>query len=220
LVKHDELQNYLNSVGVWVAQQSGRAALNWHFALVDDTGINAFAAPGGYVFITRGLFAILQNEAELAGVIGHEIAHVVKKHHLNAMQKDAQRALAGDILVALAEEDDRQALDTLVGAGTKIYARGLDRDDELEADRIGVVLATRAGYQPFSLLDVLTTIDSIGTDNANIAFFAATHPPTGDRIVALDGLMGKQFEPYSYQPLVENRFIEAKKQLLSIYASE
>ncbi|MEM7207148.1 MAG: M48 family metalloprotease [Pseudomonadota bacterium] len=220
LVDNDELQKYLNTVGVWVAQQSKRNNLDWRFALVDDAGVNAFAAPGGYIFVTRGLFSILNSEAELAGVLGHEIAHVVRKHHLDAMQSAAQRQVAGDLLLTLADSDDREAMNALVSAGTKIYARGLDREDEIEADRIGVVYATRAGYHPFSLLDVLTTIDSMAKDSEHLAFFTATHPPTGERINILDQLMGSHFDTYADQPVVRERFVTAREKLLAMYSAE
>ncbi|OYX24853.1 MAG: peptidase, partial [Hydrogenophilales bacterium 32-62-9] len=82
LVRDDKLQRYVNLVGNWVALQSGRKDISWHFGVLDTEDINAFAAPGGYIFVTRGLYQRLNNEAELAGVLAHEIAHVTLKHHL------------------------------------------------------------------------------------------------------------------------------------------
>src|SRR5690606_31708209 len=100
LLDDDGMQRYVNRVGRWVAMQSERPALSWHFAVIDHPNVNAFAAPGGYVFITRGLLFQLRNEAELAGVLGHEIAHVVQKHHLEALKKQARLELAGSVPAA------------------------------------------------------------------------------------------------------------------------
>ena len=87
LVKDEALQKYVNQVGRWVANQSERADLPWKFGVIDSADLNAFAAPGGYVLLTKGLYLKMQSEAQLAGVLGHEIAHVVKKHQLKVLQK-------------------------------------------------------------------------------------------------------------------------------------
>jgi beta-barrel assembly-enhancing protease len=89
LVRDDKLQNYVNLVGNWVALQSGRSDITWRFGVLDTEDINAFAAPGGYIFVTKGLYRRLNNEAELAGVLGHEIAHVTRKHHLKVLKQSS-----------------------------------------------------------------------------------------------------------------------------------
>ena len=90
LVADPALQRYVNSVGRWLAAQTERADLPWQFGVLETPHLNAFAVPGGTIFITRGLLAQMRNEAELAGVLGHEIVHVLRKHHLKAIQKGAQ----------------------------------------------------------------------------------------------------------------------------------
>ena len=90
-------QRYVNQVGQWLAAQTERPDLPWHFGVLDDAEFNAFAAPGGYVFISRGLLQSMRSEAELAGVLAHEIAHVVRKHHLNAIKKAADRSIWAEI---------------------------------------------------------------------------------------------------------------------------
>ena len=87
LVKNDALQQYVNDVGSWIAAQTKRKKLPWRFGVIDSTGVNAFAAPGGQILITAGLYQLLENEAQLAGVLAHEIAHVVDKHHLRLYKK-------------------------------------------------------------------------------------------------------------------------------------
>src|ERR1035437_3013046 len=95
---HDKnMQRYVNRVGRWLASQTERPDLPWHFAVLNNNGINAFAAPGGYIFITSGLMGRMRSEAELAGVLGHEIAHVLRKHHLKAIQKGAWASVAADV---------------------------------------------------------------------------------------------------------------------------
>jgi predicted Zn-dependent protease len=100
LVPDPGLQRYVNHVGRWLAAQSERPDLPWHFGVLDSPNVNAFAVPGGTIFITKGLLDKMRSEAELAGVLGHEIVHVLRKHQLKAIQKGAQSALAGDAMSA------------------------------------------------------------------------------------------------------------------------
>jgi len=199
LVDDDELQRYVNDVGYWVASRSSRKDLPWTFGVIDSEGINAFAAPGGYVVITLGLYKLLENEAQLAGVLAHEISHVVEKHHLEALQKVLKREFWTDLTVATTVDDkkDRRKLGRLVNAGVQLYATGLDRKYEYDADLRGVVLAARSGYDPFALLDVLTTIDSINPDSEELSVMLKTHPPTGDRLIQLADRIDGRLDRYS-----------------------
>ena len=205
LVDDEELQVYVNNVGMWLALQSERPDLPWRFGVIDSENINAFAAPGGYVFITKGLFLTLNNEAELAGVLGHEMAHVVQQHHLNAIVKNSRAELASDIL-SLAAEDNTKSLEMLTGFGTQLYSRGLDREDEYEADRVGVVIAARGGYDPFALLNVLTTLDSINANSGQMALFLKTHPPPAERLSLLDRTMDDKLRKFADQAHNEEQF--------------
>src|SRR5690606_22482768 len=156
----------------------------------DTDSLNAFAAPGGYVFITRGLLLNMRNEAELAGVMAHEISHVLKRHHLNAIQKNAQTGLVADLASMAAGSSKNAGLaDKAIGASTELYARGLDKDDEFEADRMGVVLAARAGYDPYGLPAVLQTLDGMNSQDSGLALMFKTHPAPQKRLELLDGLM-------------------------------
>ncbi|MDZ7751091.1 MAG: M48 family metalloprotease [Gammaproteobacteria bacterium] len=185
LVENVSVQRYVNQVGLWVARHSERPSLPWRFGVIDTDSINAFAAPGGYVFITRGLFMALRDEAELAGVLGHEIVHVLRRHHLNAIQEQARMGLAADVASIMARQDGRN-IDALVNAGMELYTKGLDREDEFEADRDGVVLAQRAGYAPDGLRGVLVTLDAMGGASDALALLFKTHPAPADRLEALD----------------------------------
>lgn len=208
LVDNPDLQRYVNDVGFWVASQSSRKGLPWRFAVIDSPGINAFAAPGGYVVITLGLYSLLENEAQLAGVLAHEISHVVKRHHLKALQKTMKRSMWGKVGVrALADKGDQKKLDKVVNAGVQLYASGLDRDLEFNADNRGVVLAARAGYDPYALLDVLTTIDSINPSEPGLTVMLKTHPPTGKRLEKLAKLMDGRLDRYAKGQINADRFI-------------
>jgi beta-barrel assembly-enhancing protease len=180
-----ELQNYVNEVGLWVAQQSERPNLPWHFGVNDSDHINAFAAPGGYIIITKGMMKELRNEAELAGVLGHEVAHVNQKHHLKALRKSAYANLLGEGLAAATDARHADLVKTLAGPTKELYARGLDKADEFEADRMGVVLAARAGYDPYGLPAVLTTLASADPNDNFLTLLTKTHPLPQARLDSL-----------------------------------
>lgn len=200
LVNDQALQAYVNQLGWWLAQQTERRDLNWRFGVLDTDSVNAFAAPGGYVFITKGLLLNMRNEAELAGVLVHEISHVLQRHHLNAIQKNAKTGLVADLASMAVSNSKYGGLgEKAIGAGTELYARGLDKEDEFEADRMGVVIATRAGYDPYGLPAVLQTLDSMNAQDSSLALMFKTHPAPQKRLELLDGVMSGKMEKYEGQ---------------------
>ncbi|QKQ28155.1 M48 family metalloprotease [Candidatus Reidiella endopervernicosa] len=205
LVKDRRIQKYVNRVGHWVALQTERPDIAWRFGVLDTDAANAFAAPGGYVFITRGLLMRMQSEAELAGVLAHECAHVLVKHHLKAVETNAQLDLAGALAGAAVDREDRFLLNRLSSGFQEIYARGLDKDDEYQADRMGVVIAARAGYDPYGLHAMLQTLAATDPDDSALAFMFKTHPHPGDRLEELEGGYD-HLDPHADQPSVERRF--------------
>lgn len=216
------VQGYVNKVGLWIALQSDRPDLPWHFAVVDSDDIDAFAAPGGFVFVTRGLLLHLHSEAELAGVLGHEISHVVLKHHLNALQKAARMDLAAQAAQAGAaskgydSDMDQQLMDKVSNATRNLYSKGLDKDDELAADRMGVVLAARAGYDPYGLLAVLQTLEAADPHSSKMQLLMATHPAPADRIAALsESMAAGNFDRFGQQAEVQDRFDDMMKGLVA-----
>lgn len=191
LLDDPELQRYVNAVGMWVAQQSDRPDLLWHFGVNDSDHINAFAAPGGYIVVTKGMMKQLRNEAELAGVLGHEIAHVTQKHHLKALRKSGfMNLLSAGVAAATAETRHAEMVQKLAGPTKELYARGLDKADEYEADRIGVVLAARAGYDPYGLPAVLTTLASADPKDNFLSLLTKTHPLPQARLDSLTPGLG------------------------------
>jgi predicted Zn-dependent protease len=205
------LQAYVSKVGLWVALQSERPDLPWRFAVLQDDTVNAFAAPGGYVFVTRGLVARLHNEAELAGVLGHEIAHVVLKHQLSAIRRDAGSQLLANLTQdAVAQRAGRanippQVVDAVSGQAKTLYSRGLDKSDEYAADRLGAQLAARAGYDPYGLMAVLQTLYTMGDSDSSLALLYKTHPRAADRITELEQISDK-LDAFGPQPTLDARF--------------
>lgn len=215
LLQDKKVQRYVNQVGLWLAAQTERSDLPWHFAVLDDNEFNAFAAPGGYIFITRGLLLSMRNEAELAGVLAHEIAHVVRKHHLAALRVAAGKNMLADIAAALV--DRAPGGSTTLGLTpaqakqaaalfTEVYTRGLDKGDEFEADRMAIVLCARAGYDPYGLPAVLQSLQTVNTSYAGLALLFKTHPSFAARLDQLALVMNDQFDKFDTQPNLAARF--------------
>jgi predicted Zn-dependent protease len=185
LVRDEKLQRYLNHVGLWVALQSERPALPWRFAAVESEQANAFAVPGGAVLLTSGMLKLLTNEAELACVLGHEVGHVVRKHHLALLQKETLLQTGAKVVGDNVQSGGikGEAKRFLVGEGAELYARALDRDSERDADGDGVLLAARAGYDPGTCLLFMQRLAGMKTDAGTLASLYKTHPQAAERAV-------------------------------------
>ncbi|MFP5404174.1 MAG: M48 family metalloprotease [Gammaproteobacteria bacterium] len=193
LVRDDKLQRYVNLVGQWVAQHSGRKDVTWRFGVLDTEAINAFAAPGGYIFVTKGLYRRLNSEAELAGVLGHEIAHVTQKHHLKVLKQSTLIGELGKAASSKAQGSD-PAIQNLIGNGAEIMARGLDKSAEYEADRVGMVYAARAGYEPWGLPNVLQDLAGMPAGDTRTSLLYKTHPHPADRLAQLGEAVGSRLD--------------------------
>jgi len=216
----ERLQRYVNRIGRWLASQSERPDLPWAFGVIDTDVINAFAMPGGTVVVSHGLVKRLANESELAGVLGHEIAHVLRKHQLAAIQSDAGWSAAATAAKAVAAErigrsGDVMGLKTqLASAGVDLvkdglFLRPLDRGMEYEADRLGVVLAARGGYDPYGLVAVLAMLAQVKPEESAASITFSTHPSPADRLAELEKVVPRVLEGYAAQPRVEARFRQA-----------
>jgi predicted Zn-dependent protease len=211
------LQRYVNRVGKWLALHSDRPDLPWTFSVIDTETINAFAMPGGSVIISSGLLKRLASESELAGVLAHEIAHVVKRHQVSAIQSSAK----GDLFKSIGTEIASDRIGSrggVAGQMLKPYAldvagnlikdgfflRPLDRGMEIEADQLGVVIAARSGYDPFGLVAALQMLAQYKGD-ADAASVFSTHPPPSERIAELEKFL-PAVERYGSQPQLEGRF--------------
>ena len=213
------MQRYVNRVGKWLAMHSGRPDLPWTFAVIDTETINAFAMPGGDVIVSSGLLKRLSSESELAGVLSHEIAHVVKKHQLQAIQSAAK----GDLMSSIGKEFAGDAIarrggGALTQAGKTALAnvatdllkdgfflRPLDRSMEYEADKLGVVIAARSGYDPYGLVGVLEMLAQTKSDGSGLSVLD-THPAPADRLAQLEPFMPLVERDVSQPREVQERF--------------
>ena len=149
------LQDYVTQIGTKLAQVSERPELEWHFTVVDADDINAFALPGGYIYITRGIMAYLNSEAELAAVLGHEIGHVTARH---SVRQQSQSLLTGILATGAAIFTGNRAVADLANIGGQALLRGYGRDMELEADRLGAQYLAKTGYDPQAMIGVISVL--------------------------------------------------------------
>ena len=179
VVQDAGVHRYISLLGLALAQGSTRPGLPWTFVVLDTDGVNAFAAPGGYVHITRGALALIKNEAELAGVLAHEIIHVTGKHTIRAIQKSkavqmgASETLSGSS--ALMEKAVTATYDNIV-------ERGFGRAEENESDEQGVALANKTGYAPNGLVTFLTTLKDRNKESTEKRGLFASHPEMQERL--------------------------------------
>jgi len=179
VVQDAGVHKYVSLVGLALAQNSSRPALPWTFIVLDTDGANAFAAPGGYVHVTKGLLALIKNEAELAGVLGHEIIHVTEKHTIRAIQKSqAVQMGAAETLSGNSGLMQRAVTATY----DNIVDRGFGRADENEADEKGVAIANKTGYAPNGLVAFLTTLKERNKASKEKRGLFASHPEMQERL--------------------------------------
>jgi hypothetical protein len=179
VVQDEAVHRYIALVGTALAQASTRPTLPWTFIVLDTDGVNAFAAPGGYVHITRGALALLQTEAELAGVLGHEIIHVSEKHTIKSIQKSkavqmgASETLSGN--AALLERAVTATYDNIV-------EKGFGREEENDSDEKGIALANKVGYAPDGLSAFLLRLKERNKDASEKRGLFASHPEMDARL--------------------------------------
>ncbi|MGR8920061.1 MAG: M48 family metalloprotease, partial [Gammaproteobacteria bacterium] len=152
------LQQYVDAVGQKLAAVSHRPGLTYTFTALDSPEINAFALPGGYVYITRGLLAYLNSEAELAAVLGHEIGHVTARHGVRQASSAQAAGLGAGLASIFFPELAATGLDQAVGVLGTALLRGYGREHELEADRLGAAYLAQAGYDPQAMFQVIRTL--------------------------------------------------------------
>ncbi len=148
------LQAYVNGIGQALARKSHRSGIRYTFTILDDPTVNAFALPGGYIYITTGLMAYLNSEGELAGVLGHEIGHVTARHGVKQQSAGIASAILIEILTKKTHAGNAKPLNQF---GTALI-RGYGRDHELQADKLGAEYLARVGYQPQSMIDVVSVL--------------------------------------------------------------
>ena len=187
VVQDPAIHKYVTLVGTLLARQSERPNLAWTFIVLDTDGVNAFASPGGIIHITRGALGLIQNKAELAGVLGHEIGHVAHKHTVNAIRKNKAVQLGTNETLA----NRGPFLDKIANkAYEMVLENKFDRGDEMDADKEGVALAEKLGYAPGALGQFLTRLDDRNKDQPAQNGLFASHPETKERIETIRKLAG------------------------------
>lgn len=176
-----DLQRYVNDIGLELARVSHRPNLPWSFTIVDSPVINAFALPGGYVYVTRGILAYLDDESELAGVLGHEIGHVTARHAAQAYTRQAQAGL-GLAILGIFVPGTRPFAD-LGATGMGVFFLKHGREAELEADRLGVEYGSAAGWDPEGVPRFLSTLARVDAmSDRGLPNWLSTHPDPGSRV--------------------------------------
>jgi len=185
----DSVQRRVNLVGRWLASQTSRPGLPWTFGVIDDGEINAYAAPGGYVLLTRGMYELLADDAELAAVIAHELGHVVQRDHFEVIRKQQVRDAGTDAVLSQVRAPGAAAYakDYVAEHGATILLTGLDRDAEYRADGAAGIYLERAGFDPLAFYSVLQKMAALGKRPAPLAQLYRTHPPLDERMDRLDG---------------------------------
>ena len=179
----EKVTKYVTLVGLALAKESTRPTLDWKFIVLDTDGVNAYAAPGGFVHITRGLLGLIKNEAELAGVLGHEITHIAVKHTIRAIQKSKGITVGADVAGSGGGVRDQFIAKVAGAAFNKIFEGEFSREDENESDKVGTQLSNKLGYLPSGIADALKKIDARNAShNTRNGGWFASHPETKDRI--------------------------------------
>jgi predicted Zn-dependent protease len=179
LVRDPYINAYINELGDTIAKRTSRADLDWQFAVVNSHQINAFALPGGFIYVNRGLVERAENLSELAGVLGHEIGHVLGRHSAERLAKQQlTQNLIGAVVVGSGGGYDTAQIAQMVGS---LINMKYGREDELESDSLGLRLMREAGYDPKAMIGVMQALEK-ASGGGRQPEFASTHPNPGNRI--------------------------------------
>jgi len=204
-----ELQAYVDRIGQRLAKASERPNLPWTFTVIDDPSVNAFALPGGFIYLTRGILGSMSSEAEMVSVLGHEIGHVTARHAVSRLSK-AQLANLG-LAAGMILSPDLRDYGNLVQTGVGVLFLKFSRDDERQADDLGFRYMNRAGYDPHQMVEMFRVLDRVSTigGGGRLPNWLATHPNPGDRIERIEQDIA-QTAPAGLGTVVERRpFLES-----------
>jgi hypothetical protein len=184
-------QQRVNLIGRWVAAQTSRSELPWTFGVIDTPEVNAFAAPGGFILIARGLYLLLSSDSEVAAVLGHEISHCVQRDHYNVIRKQEMATAGKDVAlsnISVGNESiaGRFARSYAEKHGATIMLTSLDREAEYHADEAAEIYLARAGMNPLALYAALQKMTTLGSKSASLAQLYKTHPPLDERLDRID----------------------------------
>lgn len=201
LWKDDAAQKRVNLIGRWEASQTSRPDLPWSFGIIDTSEINAFAAPGGYILMTRGLYQLLSDDAEVAAVLGHEISHVVQRDHYEVIHKQEMQSAGTELAMSQVGGGGNlatsMAKDYVAKHGAMVMMTSLDRGAEYRSDEASGIYLARAGFNPLALYAVLQKMTALGAESAQLAQLYKTHPPLDERLDRIDRNGYKGIEQYT-----------------------
>jgi len=190
VVQDPAVHMYVSLVGALVTRASTRPGIAWQFIILDTDGVNAFAAPGGFIHITRGALALMGSEAELAGVLAHEAIHVTEKHTINAIRNTKLKDMGLEMVPGGGLTKD--AINKIAGEAYNMIYAGYSRGEELEADRLGIVLADQVGYDPKGLGGFLAALTARNKSASEKQGLFASHPEMKERLEKLDKMIVDQ----------------------------
>ena len=192
IIKDPEVVRYINVLGDSIAKLADERNLGWQFFVVNSNEVNAFAVPGGYVYVNRGLIERAQKMDQLAGVLGHEIGHVVRRHSVQQMEKAQGANIGVTLACVLTGVCNNQATAAAINiGGTALFAK-FSRDDEAEADAEGVKNVVRAGIDPRGIPEMFRILlDERERSPSTVSSWFATHPLEEDRIKATEAQIAK-----------------------------
>lgn len=183
-------QHRINVIGRWLASQTARPDLPWTFGIIDTPEYNAFAAPGGYILVTRGLYELVDSDQELAAVLGHEITHVVQRDHYEVIRKQQMMSAAKDVISSQINTGGglagSLARDYVEKNGAGILLTSLDRSAEYRADEGAEIYLARAGMDPLALYAILQKMMAVGSTSGGLVQLYKTHPAIENRLDRLD----------------------------------
>ncbi len=186
------IQDYVARVGRTMAQYAGRPDMDWQFRVVSDDQINAFAVPGGYIYITQGLLFRLNNEAQLAGILGHEAGHIAGRHSAKQIQTQQQAAVGAGLAGLLGGLAGYQGVGDIAGTVAQLGVMSYGRDQEREADMLGLKYMSLAGYNPKGLVQAMEILRDASAGNEPPEFLS-THPNPGNRIEYLTDTINDEY---------------------------
>lgn len=193
------LQQYISEIGARIVPHTERGDVRYQFFLLDSEAVNAFALPGGYIYVTRGLLALANSEAELAAVIAHEIGHVTGRHGAERYSRGVVTSLGTAVLGAAIDKPD---VSKVINTGANLYMKSYSRSQENEADQLGIRYLARAGYDPFAMSRFMQNLNNEAqlqqklTGKRRPPAFLSTHPDSGDRAATSTQIAGS----YSANP--------------------
>lgn len=199
------LQKYIDDLGQSLAEVSERPQLPWTFRLVDDPTVNAFAVPGGFIYITRGIMASLNSEAELVGVMGHEVGHITARHSVNQITRQQLSQIGMGVGMIVSSEFRRHG--EAIMQGVQMMNLSYNRGDESQSDALGVRYMTRLDYDPNALIGVMKTLGIVSGGSGRLPEWQLTHPYPENREAELKRIIAESPVDYSGYQVNRNAYL-------------